>query len=363
MVRAYAADMSAGNWQLTGESIKFAAGGALLDGQHRLRAVIESGATVYMFVTRGLQIEAQDVMDTNVKRGAQDMLAMYGHANASLAASAAKWVIFYEEDRLYTDRATRNVSHSDVLAFTADNDAYAEAVAFASGIRKHIDLQPSILAAAVYITHGVDAESSLEFFARLADGIGLPAGSPILALRSRLRDIKAKRTRIEPEASVRDDPVVERLAGRSRSGEHPGLQGTVRDPLPQGQVSGMTPLIDWDADDFGGHVHEFEHRLLASLRARGGPVSEISHTLAATLHRPVEGQRALAASAGRRHVGTWSSGTYDRPHDPLAVHARVSLRRPGARAVEWTFAREPCSRTTLLDPGLRTGNGERRRDR
>lgn len=200
VVTGYASDMAAGHWQLTGEAIKFAADGTLLDGQHRLMAVIDSGATVQMFVVRGLLPPSQDVMDTGAKRGAKDMLEMYGVGNSVLAASAAKWAILYDENRLYIDRTTQTVTHSDVLEFVSDNEVYADAVAFTSSIKRHIDLQPSILGATAYITHQVSPEGSREFFARLADGIGLPAGSPILALRSRLREIKAKRTRVEPEA-------------------------------------------------------------------------------------------------------------------------------------------------------------------
>ena len=38
IVTAYAADMTGGDWQWNGESIKFAEDGTLLDGQHRLAA-------------------------------------------------------------------------------------------------------------------------------------------------------------------------------------------------------------------------------------------------------------------------------------------------------------------------------------
>lgn len=53
-VTEYARDMVAGHWNLNGEAIKFAYDGSLLDGQHRLRAVIEADATVQMLVVVGL---------------------------------------------------------------------------------------------------------------------------------------------------------------------------------------------------------------------------------------------------------------------------------------------------------------------
>jgi hypothetical protein len=54
VVDGYARDMSAERWALNGETVKFAADGHLFDGQHRLNAIIVSGATVPMVVVRGL---------------------------------------------------------------------------------------------------------------------------------------------------------------------------------------------------------------------------------------------------------------------------------------------------------------------
>ncbi len=72
VVSNYARDMSAHRWQITGEAIKLDADGNLLDGQHRLRAVIKSGETVTMLVIEGLPPEAQRVMDSGKPRTAGD---------------------------------------------------------------------------------------------------------------------------------------------------------------------------------------------------------------------------------------------------------------------------------------------------
>ncbi|KAF7277615.1 hypothetical protein GWI33_002970, partial [Rhynchophorus ferrugineus] len=53
-VKGYAADMRDGRWTLNGEAIKFSADGTLLDGQHRLQAVIEADVAVQMLVVRGV---------------------------------------------------------------------------------------------------------------------------------------------------------------------------------------------------------------------------------------------------------------------------------------------------------------------
>ncbi len=196
----YARDMAAGNWQFTGEPIKFDTNGNLIDGQHRLLAIIDSGTTVLLPVVRGLQSRSQDVMDTGRKRSAADMLAMHGRENVSLLAAAAKWAILFDREQLYVDRKLRHVTHADILEYTQDNAVLREAITCADTVRKQIDMRPSLLAASIYLTSRVDADASHEFYGRLADGVGLEEGSPILALRSRLRQIKDNRAGVEPEA-------------------------------------------------------------------------------------------------------------------------------------------------------------------
>ena len=58
-VLAYAADMASGDWRWTGDSVKFATDGTLLDGQHRLAAIAEAGCTITTLIVRGLKNDTQ----------------------------------------------------------------------------------------------------------------------------------------------------------------------------------------------------------------------------------------------------------------------------------------------------------------
>ena len=74
-VAAMAEDMRAGTWQLTHQGIAFDEDGNLLDGQHRLAAVVKSGETVQMMVTTGLKRgEVMAVLDSGLVRAAEDSL-------------------------------------------------------------------------------------------------------------------------------------------------------------------------------------------------------------------------------------------------------------------------------------------------
>ena len=86
----YARDMAAGNWQLNGESIKWSSDQTLLDGQHRLRAIVKAGVTVRTFVTFNLPPQAQQVMDSGAKRTSSDVLGLSGFKYSALLAAITK---------------------------------------------------------------------------------------------------------------------------------------------------------------------------------------------------------------------------------------------------------------------------------
>jgi len=74
----YARDMRAGKWLLTHQGIAFGEDGDLLDGQHRLLAVIEAGVPVRFTITRGLDKSAQMLVDKCLPRSDSDCITLGG---------------------------------------------------------------------------------------------------------------------------------------------------------------------------------------------------------------------------------------------------------------------------------------------
>lgn len=73
----YLASMMKGNeWLVTHQGIAFSDKGRLLDGQHRLWAVVESGCTVQMMVSRGLDEQSFKYLDIGKKRSTGDSLGI-----------------------------------------------------------------------------------------------------------------------------------------------------------------------------------------------------------------------------------------------------------------------------------------------
>lgn len=84
-----------GEWQLTHQGIAFDEDSTLIDGQHRLAAIVKAGVTVRLTVARGVPRTAFTVMDTGRKRTGRDALALAGEANATHLAAALRGLHLY----------------------------------------------------------------------------------------------------------------------------------------------------------------------------------------------------------------------------------------------------------------------------
>ena len=62
-----------GEWIPTHQGVAFSKSGKLLDGQHRLEAIVEANMPVQMLVTTGVSDEAYKVLDNGIKRTLADL--------------------------------------------------------------------------------------------------------------------------------------------------------------------------------------------------------------------------------------------------------------------------------------------------
>lgn len=111
-VRNLASDMVLGLWrEETGESIKFSKSGQLIDGQHRLHAVVRAQKSIRFMVVVGLSPNVMDVIDTGIKRNASDVLYLKGVKNASVAAAIIKSFL---SDQLKASQSNVGISNRTI---------------------------------------------------------------------------------------------------------------------------------------------------------------------------------------------------------------------------------------------------------
>jgi hypothetical protein len=113
-VAQFARDIAAGNWELTGDPIKFDVHGNLIDGQHRLAACIKADNNFSCYVAYNINPHAKDVIDTGKSRSGRDVLTMHGMTNTGPVSTALKLLIHERMGSAYTLRAA--VTHSELLA-------------------------------------------------------------------------------------------------------------------------------------------------------------------------------------------------------------------------------------------------------
>lgn len=83
-VEAFAADMRNGEWKLTHQAIAFDADNTLIDGQHRLQAVVMSGKSVRMVVATNPEADFSDPIDRGTPRSINQILGMSSRRQAAL---------------------------------------------------------------------------------------------------------------------------------------------------------------------------------------------------------------------------------------------------------------------------------------
>ncbi len=93
IVAQYARDMKAGKWHETHQGIAFDRLGNLVDGQHRLMAIVASGVSVMMMVTTGLEPECRVAVDAHAKRLMDDRMVIAGHADYTRFRASAVNII------------------------------------------------------------------------------------------------------------------------------------------------------------------------------------------------------------------------------------------------------------------------------
>ena len=90
VIASYAETMKNGNWLLNGEAITFDRNENLLNGHHRLMAVIESGCTIKSFVVRGIDKKAFSTFDCGRCRTFGQLISMQGFENGNHVAASIR---------------------------------------------------------------------------------------------------------------------------------------------------------------------------------------------------------------------------------------------------------------------------------
>lgn len=179
--------MELAEFKFIGDPIRFSQTGRLLDGQHRLKAIVDTGASQTMLIMTGFEDEAQMYMDQGKARQAADQLRIAGvtKSNMNNWAAVARLVIRWDAGDVMGDMLI--ASNPEVVAFCEEHhDEMAAAIAAAKAQYKRVGARVTAAGAVHFFANRIDHDLCARFFRQLASGEDLSNGNPIFALRDTL---------------------------------------------------------------------------------------------------------------------------------------------------------------------------------
>lgn len=208
LVDFYAKEMTCGNWKEdTGETIKFASTGKLLDGQHRLMAVIKSGIGQWFHYVHGLDENTFHVLDTGAKRSPGDIMNIAGIDSGGAIASIITSYYRLKEgkfSRLGSNKCNA-MSPADILqVFNSNPDMWKSIHSRADFYYRNMSrvLNRSLLGGLYTLFYHVSAPDADVFMTQLSTGENI-SNKTVLTLRKKLIDSK-----LSPQYSLALDVKV-----------------------------------------------------------------------------------------------------------------------------------------------------------
>jgi hypothetical protein len=120
----YAKDMESDNWKETGEPISFDKTGNIINGQHRLAAMILADKEYEFLVNYGLDREVFDVIDNGLIRPNSTILELEGYSDTVNLSALTRAIIAYIDNGNYDAKDFKGVNQitiSEIKEYLEEN--------------------------------------------------------------------------------------------------------------------------------------------------------------------------------------------------------------------------------------------------
>ena len=205
-VRELAALHGTSFWKETGDPIRITADGILVDGQHRLLAIVQSGVPVHYFIMRGVDLTAQEVIDTGSRRTLASMLQTRQEQNRTTLATAIKVIYHWEHGGRSAD-GLGSVPINVLLHFYDSNPGIKAIARRTLAVNQVIRGGAGAVALTMWLFDHIDGEDAAHFWDRVKSEYGHTEGDPISTLRKTLlrdaEEASANKASAGNRASVR----------------------------------------------------------------------------------------------------------------------------------------------------------------
>ena len=183
--------LTSGSWQLNGATIKIAANGRVLDGQHRLSAIAQSGVTADSLVVYGVDDDAFTTIDIGKRRTGGDTLGAFGVQNATIVAAALGVVYAYHTGRIST-YSYKRPPNAVLLSMYKRYGEIEDSIQWAHPMRR-VAKTASMAVGMHHLFSQADAFEADRFISDLTSGAMMEPNDPVLRLRDQLMQEKLVR--------------------------------------------------------------------------------------------------------------------------------------------------------------------------
>lgn len=188
-VDAIARDIISGRWELNGETIKIDSQGIVVDGQHRLHAIIKSGMTVQVTIARNVSIATQLTVDTGRSRSFADHLKLKGEPSSNILAAMTRDLFVFQSGKVgMNGRTNLKPTLTELSEIFAANPGLRDSARIGINTKKGADFSASALGFCHYVLSSIDPVDAEDFYTKIKSGVGLEENSPIHRLREVSRD-------------------------------------------------------------------------------------------------------------------------------------------------------------------------------
>lgn len=189
-------------WQENGQGILIAKDGTIIDGQHRLTAVVNTKKSIVSLVVRNLSPAVKETIDLGAQRTCADHLKMQGYTGPVFALAAAAGVCLNFKNGVYAEQRQK-VSPHEMLHYLKSNRGILKSAQIFSNNLEFMQLLPqSVSIACHYLFSQIHKSRAEGFFYQLMTGEGITKTSPVLKLRNELISMRGNGKRGEINRKV-----------------------------------------------------------------------------------------------------------------------------------------------------------------
>lgn len=192
-----------GKFEQNGDTIRISKSGRLLDGQHRLMAIKETGVALDLLVVYGLNDEVFSTIDTGRNRTAGDVLSAGSTGgNQDIAAGIRLIINVFNEKRKIVSSGDMKISNGEILEFYNKHKQRLDLIYDRLSILKAKDkikvISKAQSLALVYLLEEINYEFAFSFVRELITGHQDSNGNLVIKIREHLIAQRLRKVSITP---------------------------------------------------------------------------------------------------------------------------------------------------------------------